>query len=381
MALLALTGGLFGQAVTREGNNWTQTVADSMPAGRATKIYVFTEGRVKLRGEAASEVSYTLKKRRRGGSEAQASALFDKVTVRQSNEGGALKLIVDRPRFDFNNLWMEIDVKVPRGVELVGINTKGGDVTATDLDGSVESFSGGGQADVDRIGRDVQLKTGGGNIRAGRVQGALHAWSGGGNIRIDSAGEMELNTGGGEIFVREARGRVQAKTGGGNIHIDRATHGVFANTGGGIIEVVESGGVVTAGTGGGSIQIGAAKGASCDSGAGAIRLRNVSGSLRASTGAGMILADLSSEPLSGESVLTTRHGDIVVMIPSNLSVTVNAISHPGGGKIVSEFPEFRVRSGEGDGGRPARAEGSLNGGGPKLILTASDGTIYLRRTK
>jgi hypothetical protein len=66
-----------------------------------------------------------------------------------------------------------------------------------------------------------------------------------------------------------------------------------------------------------------------------------------------------------------------VFIPSNLAVTVQAISaSPGGRRIVSDFAEIRTRAG---GGIRAEAEGSLNGGGPLLRLTALGGNIYLQR--
>jgi hypothetical protein len=51
------------------------------------------------------------------------------------------------------------------------------------------------------------------------------------------------------------------------------------------------------------------------------------------------------------------------------------------GRIVSEFPEIRVRPAE----QPVRgmllAEGALNGGGPLLWISVTSGTIYLRREK
>ena len=80
------------------------------------------------------------------------------------------------------------------------------------------------------------------------------------------------------------------------------------------------------------------------------------------------------------SVLRTAVGDVTVFIPSNVAVTVRAQNESGNRatRIVSDFPEIRLQ--------PAVmgiavAEGALNGGGPILNVSTSNGAIYLRRQK
>jgi len=173
---------------------------------------------------------------------------------------------------------------------------------------------------------------------------------------------------------------VRASTGGGNIRVERAGGPVTAATGGGLIDVGQAGGQVAAESGAGSIKVRLARGVRCESGSGSIQLVSVFGSLRASTGAGSILAELvAGKPLE-DSVLSTGSGDITVFIPSNLAVTIQAISDsPGLQRIISDFPEIQARV-YSRAGR-AEAQGALNGGGPVLKLAASDGAIYLRRQK
>jgi hypothetical protein len=176
---------------------------------------------------------------------------------------------------------------------------------------------------------------------------------------------------------------VHAATAGGNIRIDRAMGTVFARTAAGLIQVQQADGAVTAESYGGAIQVNAANGVRCDSAGGPIRLRNVAGPLRASTAAGSILAELLSGNRIDDSTLSTNAGDITVFIASNLGLTVAARNDSAGalGRIISDFPEIRVKVLSQAGTSPVVAEGALNGGGPVLRLNVVGGTIYLRRQK
>src|SRR5262249_39845392 len=104
-----------------------------------------------------------------------------------------------------------------------------------------------------------------------------------------------------------------------------------------------------------------------------------SGPLRVSTAAGSILAELFPGMPMEDSSLVAGSGDITVLIPSKLAVSVMAASQTGGARrIVSDFSEVRVRS-AGMFQAPMLAEGSINGGGPMLNLSAASGVIYLRK--
>jgi len=179
---------------------------------------------------------------------------------------------------------------------------------------------------------------------------------------------------------------VQATTGGGNIRIERAASTVVARTAGGLIQVQQAGGPVTAESCGVTIQVNSSNGVRCESAGGAIRLRNVAGAVHAFANSGSIMAELVSEgSVSGhgmaDSILSTNAGDITVLIPSNLALTIQAINESGGsGRINSDFPQIRAQAASQRGG-PLVAEGALNGGGPLLRVNVTGGTIYLRRAK
>ncbi len=145
----------------------------------------------------------------------------------------------------------------------------------------------------------------------------------------------------------------------------------------------ESGGIVTAETGSGGIQVGKARGVRCETGSGIIRLVEVSGSVRASTVSGSVFATFAAGAPIEQSYLATNRGDITVLLPSNLAVTVKAMNESAGwvGRMNSEFDEIRPQPMPVWGKGPLLAEGSLNGGGPLLMMTTSNGTISLKRRK
>src|SRR5579864_1422814 len=366
---------------TREGRYWVRTFTGSI-APAMERFRLDTVGSVVLRGAAGGSATYTLKARVRARDAREAEALLRQFEVKTRKEGQWSYLSVSPSRRISEP--PELSMSVPRGSRQIWVETRGGNVQATNLDGDFEARSAGGQINVDAIKGRCELRTGGGDIQVGAVGGSVRCYSGGGMIRVQSAGaESWFETAGGEIFVHHADGPVHAATAGGNIRIDRALGTVFARTAAGLIQVQQADGAVTAESYGGAIQVNAANGVRCDSAGGPIRLRNVAGPLRASTAAGSILAELLSGNRIEDSTLSTNAGDITVFIASNLPLTVAARNESVGalGRIISDFPEIHVKVLTQPGANPVVAEGALNGGGPILRLNVVGGTIYLRRQK
>ena len=366
--------------LTREGGYWVQTFTGSVDTNPTGKFHLITEGNVVARGVQANKISYSVKVRVKARNEQQAQALMRPLIVRSGSAGDWSSLTLLPPRG--SNESPEVSVTLPRTLRQTWIETHGGSVQSSDLDGQLRAESAGGAIDIDRVRSDASARTAGGEIRVGRVGGSLRCYSGAGKISADSVGgESWFDTAGGDISVREAGGAVHASTAGGNVRVVRSSGTVFARTAGGLIEVQQSAGSVTAESSGGAIQVNAARGVRCESVAGAIRLRNVAGSLRANTAAGSILAELLSDNHIEDSTLSTSAGDITVFIASNIPLTVSARNESSGavGRIISDFPEIRLKPVAGGGA--AVAEGALNGGGPVLRIHAMGGTIYLRRQK
>ena len=109
-----------------------------------------------------------------------------------------------------------------------------------------------------------------------------------------------------------------------------------------------------------------------------VRVKNDAGPMNLATMAGNILAELLGGARIQDSSLVASGGDITVLIPSNLAMTIMARNSSGNGpRIISEFPEIRVSSTKFF--QPLVAQGAINGGGPVLNLNATSGVIYLRR--
>jgi DUF4097 and DUF4098 domain-containing protein YvlB len=379
-ALLAAAG--YGQtesALVREGRYWVQTLTGTASLQGSARLRVSNRGALRLQGEERADIAYSLKKRVRASSESAARAVLSRLGFKTGQQAGWTTVATSFPAHVDTSA--DLTLRVPRKLLEVELDSEGGSVEAFDLAGTLKAETGGGKIQIDRVQGDVTIRTGGGEVQLGKIGKSVRCASGGGTITAESiGGEAGFNTGGGEILIKEAAGAVRASTGGGNIRVERAGGPVTAATGGGLIEVGQAGGQVAAESGGGSIKVRLAGGVRCESGSGSIQLVSVFGSLRASTGAGSILAELvAGKPLE-DSVLSTGSGDITVFIPSNLAVTIQAISDsPGLQKIISEFPEIQARV-LSRAGR-AEAQGALNGGGPVLKLAASDGAIYLRRQK
>jgi hypothetical protein len=295
-------------------------------------------------------------------------------SARMFTKGGWQRIVVDGPA-------ESLAVSIPPIHAGVVVRAMG-DIDVREIKGSVHAEAIGGRVLLDGIEGDAVARTDGGEIKAGRVGGSLRAISGGNGISVGHVdGEAWCETAGGEIIVERAGGPLHASTGGGNIYVAEAVMSVTARSDGGLIDIVRSGGVVVAQTRGGSIQVGASKGVRCESAAGAIRVRNTGGDLRAQTAIGSILAEfLPGTRLEGSS-LRTGAGDITVMIPSNLMVSVQAVNESRGrlARIVSDFPEIRITGVQVWPMRSAAAAGVLNGGGPVLQISAAGGTIHLRR--
>jgi len=365
--LASLPAILLAQDVTREGNRWVQTITGTaLPAAR---LRVNAQGPVHLEGGTANEIAYTARFSvavTQARSAEDARRLFGR--LRAFTGGDAV--ILNTPG---GPVTTNLSIRAPR-LSGAAINNADGSVEANGIDGFLEVHSGAGELKCNRIRGDCRLITGGGDIQIGEVGGELHGITAGGRILVKNVrGNAVLQTAGGYIEVDDAGGAVQADTAGGAIRVNNAGGSVTAATGGGSIVVGKAGGIVTIRNVAGPVQVGAAASVRCESGTGGVRVSNIAGPMRVSTALGSIMASLLAGGALGESVLQTANGDITVMIPSNLGVTIQARGTPR--RILSDFPGIAIQMR----GPEMVAEGEINGGGPMLRLTGMGGTIFIKR--
>ncbi len=268
-------------------------------------------------------------------------------------------------------------VKAP-ALGMARIVDSDGAIEVTGIEGELVVESRIGEVTVDRIGGLCTVTTGGGDVRVGEVHGNLRCRTGGGRITLQMAhAEAVLETYGGDIVVGDVGGGVRAQTAAGNIRVYAAGGAVTAITGGGEVAIEKAGGTVTVRDLAGPVQLGAAQGGfECQSASGGIRLSGVTGPMRVSTSLGSIVADLTGAHLA-DSFLATTGGDITVLIPSNLGVTIHAENRMADTlrRIVSDFPAIPVSRM----GSRVVAQGAANGGGPLLRISGAGGTIFIKR--
>ncbi len=370
-------------SVQREGNYWTNVVNGSLSGVRNLHVKVEV-GAVRVQGGSSQGISYIIRDKSYEGSEDRARHQFEAYKINAYVRGDQAWIVGEWEGGRPHKFSSEVTVSVPRDMELVKIETDGGEIVTTGISGRLEAESGGGGIHLDDIGGAISAETGGGSVDVGNVGGELNVRTGGGSIHIGSAkGKVSAESGGGNVVLVSGSQGASLQTGGGSIQVDKCTGKVNAETGGGSIELGEVGGEATMETGGGSLKLTSATGlVKAQTGGGSIELYGVPAA-HVETGAGAITAKFIASPAATDSELETGVGDITVYLASNMHVTVRAsIEAASGHHINSDFSEFRVSSEGGQWGpKLVSAEGSLNGGGPVLKLRTTMGNINIRRAQ
>jgi DUF4097 and DUF4098 domain-containing protein YvlB len=209
-------------------------------------------------------------------------------------------------------------VTVPSRYDL-DLETAGGDITVSDLEG------------------EVRARTSGGDLVLGRVDGPVTASTSGGDVELTASSvSATVRSSGGDLRIGDVQGRVDAHTSGGNVWIEHAAGDVVASTSGGDISVAQ-----------------------------------VRGAIEARTSGGDIVATIAVQPIADCS-LSTSGGRVEVRLAADLAADIDA--HASGGRLQLDLP-LTVRGAI----SRSRVEGTLNGGGPRLTLRSSGGDILLRR--
>jgi hypothetical protein len=222
----------------------------------------------------------------------------------------------------------ENQVEIVRG-DIAGdlLSTSNGSYQVGHVSGRVRILTHAGEIHIASAGSGADIKTYGGDIRIGQVRGDFRA-----------------QTLAGDVHAGDVAGSVKAETAGGDIRIDRVAGAAIARTGGGDIVLPAVGGAVDVETGGGEIRIG-------------------------------VLWRLVKNGIS----IRNAGGDVVLTLPSDfrgeLDLGVDGPADPEVIFIHSEFPGLAVTRGADS----QRASGVLNGGGPRVLVRTSSGSIRLRR--
>ena len=371
--------------VYRDGKYWVEELTGSITAGKGLRLESGL-GAVVVRGGAGDDVTYTIKKKSSRPVEEAARRdfrIFPIAISRRTPEYVAIEGDWDGDHS--GKLMVEYYINVPRNSQFVKINTMGGSVEIKSIAGKAYAETAGGSVTLDDIGESAMVSTLGGSISVGTVGGLAKLETAGGSISIGSAGgQIIANTSGGSVQVGVGKKSISIETAGGGISVRQCDGELKAITAGGSIEVEKASGSAWMETAGGSIRVMEVRGpVVANTEGGGIRLMRVNSGIRAETQAGPIEVEIfASRSEFTESKLYTSNGDITVILPSDLPVTIAAtVEAANGHDIYTDFSGLNItREGAQYGSRTVQADGRLNGGGPVLKLYTSNGNIRIRKS-
>jgi Toastrack DUF4097 len=157
-----------------------------------------------------------------------------------------------------NDLDVRFTIKVPHEYS-VNLKTAGGDIRIAKLKGHMEGETSGGDLSLSDLEGSIDLGTSGGNIRATTVTGDLMAETSGGSVEIEKVkGNVDVSTSGGNIGLSSIEGKVSAETSGGDVSVNvmKENKGIHTETSGGNISITVPGDIsatIDASTSGGSV--------------------------------------------------------------------------------------------------------------------------------
>ena len=199
---------------------------------------------------------------------------------------------------------------------------------------------------------ETDLETSGGNLSVSGLTGNLKADTSGGDLNFTGIqGEINGDTSGGDIVAKDCNGATTLDTSGGRIEVTGGRGKLSVDTSGGNVTVLN--------------RVGDTK---VESSGGKLRLGHISGKLTAATSGGSVSAILPS-PVGGDVRLETSGGSITVVTPPNAALTIDA--ETSAGSVRSDLPVANMKRDDDS------LRGTINGGGTKLVLRSSAGSINI----
>ncbi len=212
------------------------------------------------------------------------------------------------------------------------------------------------------ISGDFVSTSTGGSYRVGNVSGRVTILTQSGEIHVRSAGAgADLKSLGGDIVIGPVNGDLKASTMAGDIRAGAVTGSALADTAGGDIRIDRIAGNLDAKTAGGDVVV-----------------PRVGGGVRAATAGGDIRIGMASRDLKGGVTIRNSGGDVSIWLPADCKADVEMIvegADEDDTAIRSDFGNLTVSK------RPGyqRATLSLNGGGERVVIRTSSGTIRLKK--
>jgi len=180
-------------------------------------------GSIKVNGGNSDEVLVRMYVKKNGvswfGSDDVEEALEDyQIDIRQEGNTIYAEAKKENGNWNWNNgVSISFVLEVPYATS-TDLNTSGGSIHLSRLEGEHEVKTSGGSLNFDEITGYVNARTSGGSIKINNFSGTVDGKTSGGSIRaLNASGELELHTSGGSIVLEEVSGSIDAHTSGGSI--------------------------------------------------------------------------------------------------------------------------------------------------------------------
>lgn len=371
LILAVFAGAVFGQP-----RNEPYKKSFPTKAGDKLELDITTGGTIELFGWEKSQVD--IEARIESGSweeyKIDADQSFGTIRIEAYYEGSR--------RHSRGGFYFKISVPVNYNLEL---QTMGGDVNITNVNGEIEGQTMGGELWLDQLKGKIDFTTMGGDISLHNsdLDGRLKTM-GGDVIFNEVHGDIDGTTMGGDVIYRNVTTRqgkvvgdaVRIKTMGGDIEVDDAPGGADVHTMGGDITIRSAREYVYAKTMGGEIDI-----------------REIDGKVRATTMGGEIYVNMIGDgSVEGKEVsLSSMGGEIEITLPANMSgnfdITLAYTRNSSQDySIQSDFPLKIEEEKEWDysDGSPRKritASGKSGSGKNKIKISTINGDIIIRKGK
>lgn len=273
---------------------------------------------------------------------------------------------------------VEVTVMVPNKFNL-DIETTGGDIHVTGIEGVLEGTSMGGDLELRNLAGRVDMSTMGGDVllESSNVDGKVSTMGGDVNLR-DVTGSVDGSTMGGDVTYDNVRSSdranadstpVKLNTMGGDVRLEEAMNGADVSTMGGEISIRRAGAFVKASTMGGDINV-----------------DEIDGWIESKTMGGDITVTMVGGTSGDRHVnLESMGGDILLTVPKGLSMTFDIEiildDDDDDYTIESDFKlDVNKDSSDGRWTRAGRvhATGSVGGGANLIKIKTRDGGVTIR---
>ena len=328
----------------------------ALPPGSPVRIAV-PAGSFTVRGSDSQEMRVSADEQAAGTSERAARMRLSGVQLGVDHSSKEYFLRVSGVDAGDRAVHLNLDIELPRHTPLT-LQTGAGDITVSDIMGSVTAETGAGDIDI----HDCQ-----GNVAATIATGDAHI--------ADIQGNVALNGHGDDVDINDITGNASAAgsyTGtvvfrnvtGNTQYAETRTSLVLANLSGRMEADSENLKITDVN--------GPLKVATKDKD---VNIENVHGPLDVSNTRGDINVLFDRAP-DKPIALANETGDVTLTLPENASFQISAVA--GSGEVDSDFSGSSLQINNGD--NSGKMTGSIGQNGPKITITTSYGTIQLRKS-